>query len=123
MFIYVLMCTHVHAHTHYRNYQLGTPLWSRVDLGEIDTTGETAYFKHIGLYAYRPRALVAFVDAGPSLLEQRESLEQLRALELGMRIKVVEVDGAATGVDTKEQLETARDVFRSRPRGVGEAVY
>jgi len=91
--------------------------------GEIDTTGETAYFKHIGLYAYRPRALVAFVDAGPSLLEQRESLEQLRALELGMCIKVVEVDGAATGVDTKEQLETARDVFRSRPRGVGEAVY
>jgi 3-deoxy-manno-octulosonate cytidylyltransferase (CMP-KDO synthetase) len=80
--------------------------------GEVDMTGETQYYKHVGLYAYRPGALLKFVDAGPSLLEQRESLEQLRALELGMRIKVVEVGEAAMGIDTKEQLEIARDVFR-----------
>ena len=82
--------------------------------GSVDTTGETSYFKHIGLYAFRPEALVKFVAAGPSLLEQRESLEQLRALEMGMRIKVVEVGEAATGIDTEEQLLTARDIFCSR---------
>ena len=82
--------------------------------GELDTTGETSYFKHIGLYAYRPQALVNFVAAGPSQLEQRESLEQLRALEMGMRIKVIEVGEAATGIDTEEQLLTARAVLHSR---------
>lgn len=80
-------------------------------LGHVDETGKTPYYKHIGLYAYRPEALIDFVESGPSQLEQHESLEQLRALELGMRIKVIEVGDAATGIDTEDQLEEARALF------------
>ena len=82
--------------------------------GEVDTTGTTSYFKHVGLYVYRPDALLRFVETGPSTLEKRENLEQLRAMELGMRIKVVEVGHAATGIDTCEQLELARNLFASQ---------
>ncbi len=70
--------------------------------------GEGPLFHHIGLYVYRRAALERFVALPPSPLEQRESLEQLRALEAGMRIDVAIVDGVPLGVDTPEHLEEAR---------------
>ena len=62
-------------------------------------------YHHIGLYAYRRAALERFVALPPSPLEQREKLEQLRALEAGMRIDVAIVDSVPLGVDTPEDLE------------------
>ncbi len=70
--------------------------------------GMGAYYHHIGIYAYRRRALERFVSLEPSPLEQREKLEQLRALEAGMRIDVRIVDTVPLGVDTPELLEEAR---------------
>jgi 3-deoxy-manno-octulosonate cytidylyltransferase (CMP-KDO synthetase) len=71
-------------------------------------TGDGPLYHHIGLYAYRRAALERFVKLPPSTLEQREKLEQLRALEAGMRIDVAIVDTVPLGVDTPEDLETAR---------------
>jgi 3-deoxy-manno-octulosonate cytidylyltransferase (CMP-KDO synthetase) len=65
-------------------------------------------YHHIGLYAYRRAALTRFVSLPPSTLEKREKLEQLRALEAGMRIDVEIVDTVPLGVDTPEDLERAR---------------
>jgi 3-deoxy-manno-octulosonate cytidylyltransferase (CMP-KDO synthetase) len=70
--------------------------------------GEGALLHHIGLYAYRREALRRFVGLPPSPLEQRERLEQLRALEAGMRIDIALIDAAPLGVDTPEDLERAR---------------
>ena len=70
--------------------------------------GEGPLYHHIGLYAYRRAALERFVKLPPSTLEKREKLEQLRALEAGMRIDVAIVDSAPLGVDTPEDLEKAR---------------
>lgn len=70
--------------------------------------GEGPLFHHIGLYAYRRSALERFVALPPSPLESREKLEQLRALEVGMRIDVAIVDTVPLGVDTPEDLEKAR---------------
>jgi 3-deoxy-manno-octulosonate cytidylyltransferase (CMP-KDO synthetase) len=70
--------------------------------------GEGPLYHHIGLYAFRRAALERFVALPPSLLERREKLEQLRALEAGMRIDVEIVDTVPLGVDTPEDLEKAR---------------
>src|SRR5271156_2466781 len=70
--------------------------------------GEGRLLHHIGLYAYRRGALRRFVASLPSPLERREKLEQLRALEAGMRIDVALVDTAPLGVDAPEDLERAR---------------
>jgi 3-deoxy-manno-octulosonate cytidylyltransferase (CMP-KDO synthetase) len=70
--------------------------------------GDGPLFHHIGLYAYRRRSLERFVELPPSPLELREKLEQLRALEAGMRIDVTLVDTVPLGVDTPEDLERAR---------------
>ena len=70
--------------------------------------GEGPLYHHIGLYAYRRAALARFVKLPPSALEKREKLEQLRALEAGMRIDVAIVDSVPLGVDTPEDLELAR---------------
>ncbi|MBN8937227.1 MAG: 3-deoxy-manno-octulosonate cytidylyltransferase [Rhizobiales bacterium] len=75
-------------------------------------SGEGPLYHHIGLYAYRRAALERFVALPPSPLEQRERLEQLRALEAGMRIDVTLVDSVPLGVDTPEDLETARSMLR-----------
>ena len=71
-------------------------------------TGAGPLFHHIGLYAYRREALERFVNLPPSPLEKRERLEQLRALEDGMRIDVALVDTVPLGVDTAADLEVAR---------------
>ncbi|MBB6488086.1 3-deoxy-manno-octulosonate cytidylyltransferase [Rhizobium lusitanum] len=73
--------------------------------------GNGPLYHHIGLYAYRRSALEKFVSLGPSTLERRESLEQLRALEAGMRIDVEIVDTVPLGVDTPKDLEKARRIL------------
>jgi len=75
-------------------------------------SGNGPLYHHIGLYAYRRAALERFVKLPPSPLEHREKLEQLRALEAGMRIDVAIVDTVPLGVDTPEDLETARAMLR-----------
>jgi 3-deoxy-manno-octulosonate cytidylyltransferase (CMP-KDO synthetase) len=76
--------------------------------------GEGPLYHHIGLYAYRRPALERFVKLPPSPLERRERLEQLRALEAGMRIDIALVDGVPLGVDTPEDLEKARAMLTGR---------
>jgi 3-deoxy-manno-octulosonate cytidylyltransferase (CMP-KDO synthetase) len=73
--------------------------------------GEGPHYHHIGLYAYRRAALSRFVGLGPSTLERRERLEQLRALEAGMRIDVEIVGAVPLGVDTPQDLERARTIL------------
>ncbi|MDL2408777.1 3-deoxy-manno-octulosonate cytidylyltransferase [Rhizobium calliandrae] len=73
--------------------------------------GAGPLYHHIGLYTYRRAALEKFVSLGPSPLEKRESLEQLRALEAGMRIDVEIVDTIPLGVDTPGDLEKARRIL------------
>jgi 3-deoxy-manno-octulosonate cytidylyltransferase (CMP-KDO synthetase) len=71
-------------------------------------SGDGAHYHHIGLYAFRRAALARFVALPPSPLERRERLEQLRALEAGMRIDVALVDAVPMGVDTPDDLARAR---------------
>ena len=78
--------------------------------------GEGPLLHHIGLYAYRREALARFVALKPSPLEKRERLEQLRALEAGMRIDVALVDVAPLGVDTPAELERARALLAPEPK-------
>jgi 3-deoxy-manno-octulosonate cytidylyltransferase (CMP-KDO synthetase) len=78
--------------------------------------GEGPLYHHIGLYAYRRKALERFVSMRPSTLERRERLEQLRALEAGMRIDAAIVATVPLGVDTPDDLERARDMLSSSQR-------
>jgi 3-deoxy-manno-octulosonate cytidylyltransferase (CMP-KDO synthetase) len=71
-------------------------------------SGDGPHYHHIGIYAYRRAALARFVALPPGALEQRERLEQLRALEAGMRIDAALVDSAPFGVDTPADLARAR---------------
>jgi 3-deoxy-manno-octulosonate cytidylyltransferase (CMP-KDO synthetase) len=77
-------------------------------------SGDGPLYHHIGLYAYRRDALAKFVALKPSPLELRERLEQLRALEAGMRIDAMVVDSVPLGVDTPEDLEAARRTLGRR---------
>jgi 3-deoxy-manno-octulosonate cytidylyltransferase (CMP-KDO synthetase) len=76
--------------------------------------GDGPLYHHIGLYAYRRAALEKFVRLPASPLEKREKLEQLRALEAGMRIDVAIVAAVPLGVDTPHDLETARAMLAPR---------
>jgi len=78
--------------------------------------GDGPLYHHIGLYAFRRNALARFVELSPSPLERREKLEQLRALEAGMRIDVTLVDSVPLGVDTPEDLDRARAILAASPR-------
>ena len=73
--------------------------------------GDGPLYHHIGLYAWRRNALEKFVSLKPSTLELREKLEQLRALEAGMRIDAALVDTVPLGVDTAADLERARNAL------------
>ena len=73
--------------------------------------GDGPLYHHIGIYAYQRAALENFVALPPSVLEQRERLEQLRALEAGMRIGVACVDTVPVGVDTQQDLELANRIL------------
>jgi 3-deoxy-manno-octulosonate cytidylyltransferase (CMP-KDO synthetase) len=76
--------------------------------------GAGPLYHHIGLYAFRRAALERFVALPPSPLEKRENLEQLRALEAGMRIDVAIVGTVPLGVDTPEDLARARAMLSGR---------
>lgn len=77
-------------------------------------SGEGPLYHHVGLYAYRRKALDRFVSLPPSPLEKRERLEQLRAIEAGMRIDIIVVDDVPLGVDTPHDLVRARDMLAAR---------
>jgi 3-deoxy-manno-octulosonate cytidylyltransferase (CMP-KDO synthetase) len=76
--------------------------------------GAGPHFHHIGIYAYRRAALARFVALPPGRLERRENLEQLRALEAGLRIDVALVDTVPLGVDTPEDLARARALLQPK---------
>jgi 3-deoxy-manno-octulosonate cytidylyltransferase (CMP-KDO synthetase) len=78
-------------------------------------SGPGAHHHHIGIYAYRRAALARFVSLPPAPLEMREKLEQLRALEAGMRIEVGFVDTVPLGVDTPADLARARAILGKTP--------
>ena len=92
---------------------VGTPIGDRILRALYFTRapapwGEGPLYHHIGLYAFRRAALARYVALPPSPLEAREKLEQLRALEAGMRIDVALVDAVPLGVDTPGDLDRAR---------------
>src|SRR4029079_4613253 len=74
-------------------------------------SGDGPRYHHIGLYAYRRAALERFVSLPPSPLEKQEKLEQLRALEAGMRIDITVVDSVPRSVEPPADLETARRIL------------
>lgn len=76
-------------------------------------TGAAPYFKHIGLYVYRREFLLRYSDLPTGPLEAAERLEQLRALENGYRIRVVETSYDSLGVDTPEDLEKVSGLFEA----------
>jgi 3-deoxy-manno-octulosonate cytidylyltransferase (CMP-KDO synthetase) len=78
--------------------------------------GDGPLYHHIGIYAYKRAALERFVQLPQAALEKRERLEQLRALEAGMRIDVVIVDAVPLGVDTPADLEKARALLAAKTR-------
>jgi len=95
---------------------VGTPIGPDMQRALYFTRSPAPYgagplYHHIGLYAYRRAALERFVALPPSTLERRERLEQLRALEAGMRIDVEIVGSVPLGVDTPEDLERAREML------------
>lgn len=71
-------------------------------------------YKHIGIYAYRRDFLLTYANLTPTPLEQTESLEQLRALEHGYRIKVLQTDFKSIGVDTMEDLEKVNQILKKQ---------
>lgn len=70
------------------------------------------WYKHIGVYAYRRNFLLTFASLAPTPLEQTESLEQLRALDYGYRIKVIKSDQRFVGVDTPEDLARVNEIYK-----------
>ncbi|ALU89088.1 3-deoxy-manno-octulosonate cytidylyltransferase [Herbaspirillum rubrisubalbicans] len=82
---------------------------------ERESSGKARYFKHIGVYAYRAELLAAFPGLPPSELEGAEMLEQLRIMDAGWQIRVIEVDHAAPGVDTPACLERVRALMSGLP--------
>lgn len=76
-------------------------------------SGDGPHYHHIGLYTYRRAALDRFVLLPPTILEKREKLEQLRALEAGMRIDIALVDTVPLGVDTPTDLERAQSMLQA----------
>jgi len=80
-----------------------------------DETGAVVYWKHVGLYAYRRTVLETFHALPQSALERAEQLEQLRLLEAGIPIRVLETREATIGVDTEEDLKAVAALVASRP--------
>ena len=74
--------------------------------------GKSKVFKHIGIYAYRRNFLLAYAKMEPTPLEQAESLEQLRALENGFKIRVIKSSCRFVGVDTAEDLALVNEIYR-----------
>ncbi len=75
------------------------------------SSDEVNYYKHLGIYAYRRMFLLTFATLAPSELEITEGLEQLRMMEYGYKIKIVEADNDSIGVDTPEELEKVKKIM------------
>lgn len=100
-----------------RNHAGNALYFSRAPLPFVREANEKSdYFGHIGIYAYRKEALCAFTSLSASPLEQAEKLEQLRFLQAGIPICVLEVPRMGVGVDTQGDLERVRTVIRERRR-------
>lgn len=99
---------------------MGNALYfSRAPLPFIrDTAAPTTFLGHIGIYAYRADVLRCFTSLPPSPLEQAEKLEQLRLLQAGIPVRVLEVPLMSAGVDTLEDLERVRGVIKERRRAM-----
>jgi len=87
--------------------------FSRARIPFPRNAGESSVYKHIGIYAYRRHCLLALSALEQTPLERSESLEQLRALENGFRIKMVETESSPVSVDTPEDLERVRRLLAS----------
>ena len=77
-----------------------------------ETSVKTEYFKHIGVYAFRKRALLNFAKLNMMPLEIAEKIECIRYLEYGMKIKMIETDFVGVGIDVPEDLEKAREILK-----------
>lgn len=93
--------------------QQGYALYFSRSLLPYPRKGGCSVFKHIGIYAYRRDFLMKYAGMEPTPLEKAESLEQLRALENGYRIKVVETQSHFVGVDTAEDLAKVNEIYRN----------
>ena len=85
--------------------------FSRSQIPYPRNAGKSNTYKHIGIYAYRRDFLLKYAKMTPTPLEQTESLEQLRALENGYKIKVLHSDNQFIGVDTEEDLQLVNDIY------------
>jgi 3-deoxy-manno-octulosonate cytidylyltransferase (CMP-KDO synthetase) len=91
--------------------KIATDRLRAITFTRADAAGGGPHYHHIGLYAYRRAALERFVALPPSASEMRERLEQLRALDAGMRIDIVVVESVPLGVDTPDELAKAREIL------------
>lgn len=80
---------------------------------DAKTTG-AGCLKHMGIYAYRKNFLKRFCETSPALIENAEALEQLRALYLGARIRVVQVEAGLRGVDTPDDARAVEEILRRK---------
>ena len=100
---------------------LGNAIYfSRSPIPYVRDQSQTAYFKHIGLYIYQRNFLLGYSELTTGPLEQAERLEQLRALENGFKIKVVETEYDSLGVDTPEDLEKVIGLFEFAVTDTGD---
>lgn len=93
--------------------------FSRAPIPFPRSATQAVYWKHIGLYGYRREFLLKYIELSQTGLERAESLEQLRALGHGYRIKVIEVAADTVGVDTLEDLERVRRLLTDHPENEG----
>jgi 3-deoxy-manno-octulosonate cytidylyltransferase (CMP-KDO synthetase) len=98
--------------------------FSRAPIPYVRDDGRAAAaWRHVGLYVYRRDCLLRLADLAPTALEESEALEQLRALEHGIRIKAIETRYDSLGVDTPADLERAREMFTRHHAGVGPSSH
>lgn len=88
--------------------------FSRSKIPYERNTGIAKFYGHLGIYGYKRHALEIMTSQSQTMLEKAESLEQLRALENGMRIKTSVVDFVPVGIDTKEDLEKFRQIVSEK---------
>lgn len=87
--------------------------FSRSQIPFPRNSGNSRVFKHIGIYAYRRNFLLDFAKMSPTSLELSESLEQLRVLENGYKIRVIETNSKFIGVDTEEDLKLVNEIYKN----------
>lgn len=88
--------------------------FSRAQIPYARDKSKAKYYKHIGIYAFRKQALLKFAKLPVNALEAAEKLENLRFITNGFKVKMVETDQIAIGIDTPEDLERANEIFSSR---------